>query len=113
MKEGKFEKIKANKIQAFIEGKIQKSEGDPTPSPLRMVDSEQLIPEAEELFRLFKAGELEAAQVKVQEIKEKIEKIKDSKKRNSNESFVQFFDHEIEKQLENKQTKEFNEQDNT
>jgi len=113
MRESKLEKIKINPIQAFIENEIEKSKDDPNPSPLRMIKVKELISEAEELFSLIEKKEFEAAHAKVDEVKEKIEKMKDSEKKNSNESFVRFFDDKIAKALENKQTNEFNQQDNT
>jgi hypothetical protein len=116
MSEGR-EKIKIEKkddIKDFIKDRIEKAKGDLLhPSPLRMVERKHLIPEAEEVFSLFKSGEFEAAQVKVQETKEKIAKIKDEEEKKSNEAFIQVFDHEIEKKLEEGQTGEFNAQDNS
>ena len=106
----KKEKI-VDPIQNYIDKEIEKSKGDITPSPLRMVDRDLLIPGAEELFWMFSGGDFEAAEPKLKVVLEEIEKIKDEKKKNSNLQFVRFFDQEIEKGMEIKATGEFNEQD--
>ncbi len=107
------EKIKFDIIQNYIDEKIKKSEGELTPSPLRMVDMALLIPEAKDLFRMFADGNFEAAGPKLRVVLDKIKEIKDATKKDSNLKFVRSFDHEIEKGLEIKTTGEFNDQDNT
>jgi len=110
MREGKLEKIKVDEIKIFLDKEIDKSKEDKLhPSPLRLVERKDLILEAENAFRLFMAGELEAAQEKVQDAKEKTADLKNEKKKSSNEAFIQYFDHEIEKAIERKQTGESNE----
>ena len=117
MKEGKFEKPNQKKekidiIKNYIDEKIKQSEGDITPSPLRMVKRELIISEAEELFEMFANGEFEAAGPKLKVVLEKISEIKDETILDSNLKFVRSFDHEIEKAIEIKQTEEFKAQNN-
>jgi hypothetical protein len=100
-------------IQNYIDEKIKKSEGDINPNPLRMVDRKLLIPEAQELFRMFADGNLETANAKLAEVLEKIEKIKNEKEKDSNLKFVRSFDHDIEKGIETEATRAFNEKHNT
>lgn len=110
--EGKRKEKIVDTIQDYINEKIKKSEGEITPSPLRMVDRKLLIPEAEELFWMFANGDFEAAGPKLKVVLGEIEKIKNEKEKDSNLKFIRSFDHEIEKGLEAKTTGEFNEQDN-
>lgn len=117
MKEGKFEKIKKEKkdddIRAYIDERSKFIPGDLDSASLKMVKMDHLLPEVKELFRLFMAGAFEVAQAKIEEVNEKIAKITEEKEKNSNEAFVQSFDHLIEKRVEESQTGEFNAQDNT
>lgn len=112
MKEGKIEKPQIDEIKRFLDEATEKSKNDLNPSPLRLVERKYLIPEVEEAFLLFKNKELEAARAQMRVAKEKTDNIKDSKKRESNDRFIQFFDHEIDKEIEIKQTQAFNAQDN-
>ena len=112
MKEGKIEKPQIDEIKRFLGEIIEKSKNDLNPSPLRLVERKYLIPEVEEAFLLFKNNELEAARAQMGVAKEKIGGIKNREKRESNDIFIQFFDHEIDKAIETKQTREFNAQDN-
>jgi hypothetical protein len=105
-------KEKVDIIKNYIDEKIKQSEGDITPSPLRMVSRELIISEAEELFKMFANGEFEAAGPKLKVVLEKISEIKDETILDSNLKFVRSFDHEIEKAIEIKQTEEFKAQNN-
>ncbi len=115
MKEGKLEKIKkTDKIEAFIKDKVEKSKDDLNPSPLRMVKREDLIPEVEKIFNSYYVeGDILKARGQVDDVNKKIEDIKNSNVKNSNEQFFRSFDHLIIGGVDIGETKEFNQQDNT
>jgi len=119
MREGKIEKVGKkssvlDRLQATKEEEEAKKVQDKLyRSPWEHIIPEDLIEENKALFDLFSRGEFEAAQVKALAVKEKIKLIKDESKRDSNERFLYWIDDKIQKELEKKQTKEFNQQDNT
>jgi hypothetical protein len=85
-----IERLKEIKEKEMIRMKEEKTSG-----PWRHIEPENLIKEVLELYDLFERRKLKVAKVKLEEVSEKIAKIKDKKVKASNERFVQWIDDRI------------------
>ena len=121
MKEGKFEKSKRQKetnlplkqLMAIKGREMKIKEEDPNyGTPWGGIDPEKLTPDVLELFNLFNGGDVEAAQTKLQDCEIKIQEIKTTADRSSNEQFLQWIDDKIRDALMQKQAAENKVKDN-
>jgi len=102
-----LEKLKGIKAK---EEKIAKE--DKTGTAWSLIDPELLIEDARELFSHYEKGEFDIAQGELKKVLTEIEKIKEEKIKNSNESFVHWIDNKIGDALANKERREEIEKDN-
>ena len=72
-----------------------KKEDSLHPTPLHAIDLDNLDPGALELYRLYDEGDIDSARAGIRLIGEKIEKIKDKKKRENNEKLLNYVDNLI------------------
>lgn len=88
-------KTPIERLKEIKEKETTRMKEEKTSGPWRHIEPENLIKEVLELYDLFERRKLKVAKVKLEEVSEKIAKIKDKKVKASNERFVQWIDDRI------------------
>ena len=112
-----MEEIKKETVPEKLEGikvdDIEKMDDDKTyRSPFLHIEINDLIPEALALYAAYEEKDFKAAQGKLAELDEKIEKIKKETVKTSNQQFRFWIDNKIDEGMRIQETKDAEEMDN-
>jgi hypothetical protein len=106
------EKPIEEKLEELKDKEIKKMEKDKTLGPWKQIEVEHLIPEAQEVFQLLDEGKVDMTRAKFDEASIKIEKIKNPKKKYSNQHFMHWIDGKIDVAISKEQLEEERGKDN-